>query len=279
MTRRVIASVAIGAHEELSGLSINNLEKFAKNFSYEISICRVSLDINRPPSWTKVLHIMNLMKEFDEIFWIDSDAIIVDYTQDIRSEVHQNSELSWVYHDYDNQTHPNAGVMYIKVNAKTWKLFQLAYQQNDLINHPWWEQAALMRILGMDSTVWPIGTGTDLEKLEIIEQKLSKEWNSVRQDPANKVRIRHFAGEQMWVRKLLMAEYANPFGNAPYILSDMLKHEFPIDNKVANQELLAQNEQLLAQNFAITNSKTWKFFSLYRWIKKLIISAVANNSN
>jgi hypothetical protein len=79
----VIASVAIGTHEELFKFTSENLNVFAAKYGYEVSVITRSLDLARPPAWSKIIHILELMKSYDEILWIDSDAIIIDSTKDI----------------------------------------------------------------------------------------------------------------------------------------------------------------------------------------------------
>ena len=210
------------------------------------------------------------MKNFDEILWIDSDAIIVDTSLDIISEINPDTELAWVYHEYENQTHPNSGVMYIRVTINGLKLFRLANELIDLIDHPWWDQAALMRILGLESQVWPIGIGTVNETIHIKEQKLSVDWNSIRLDPSRKPRIRHFAGEQFWVRKLFMADCANPEGEAPAILQSMLSQHFPIeDDKERVRQLMLANEELRLFNQQIINSRLWTLFIVFRTFRNM----------
>ena len=181
--RRIIATVAVGEHEELLQLALHRIQNFANKYDYEISVCRKKLD-TRPTTWTKILHILKLMEDFDEILWIDSDTVILSDVSDIAEEIHADTDLAWVWHTYDNQTHPNSGVMYIKVNERSRQLFITANQQEDLTNHPWSDQAALMRVLGIDSTVWPIGPGDIIEILELGLQKLPNKWNSIRQDSA-----------------------------------------------------------------------------------------------
>ncbi len=191
--RKVIATVAVGSHVEYLNLTIENLECYAEKHGYEIAICRENLDNKRHVTWTKTLFILQLMKTYDEIFWIDSDAIILDFTTDIRDGLLSKTDLAWVYHHYENQSHPNAGVMYIKVNTNTLQFFQNVSSQRDLDFHPWTEQAAMMRVLGQDSSVYPIGLGEKTFPITINEQRISNEWNSIRQDASDHVRIRHFA--------------------------------------------------------------------------------------
>lgn len=220
--RRAIATVAIGAHEDLLAISIYNLTEFAEKHGYVLKICTHSLDSSRPSAWTKLLFIIDLMNQYDEIFWIDADAIILETSRDIKAEIDSKSELSWVYHEYGNQRHPNSGVMYIKVNDNTKKLFHKANLQHDLENHPWWDQAALMRVMGIQTLDSNIGRMPKNEVMEIKEQRLSLEWNSIRQNSSHSPIIRHFAGEPFWIRKFLMAEYANPEIGASLVLENMV---------------------------------------------------------
>jgi FtsZ-binding cell division protein ZapB len=297
MTRKVIASVAIGSHKELLDLSIGNLNDYARRYGYKISICYESLDPDRPVAWTKILHILNLMNNFEEILWIDADAIIKDASKDISEEVFQESDLAWVYHEYENQSHPNSGVMFIRVNAATQRLFELANLQRDLDHHPWWDQAALMRVLGLESNFLPIGKLKISETIHIAEQKLAKEWNSIRQDAAQQPKIRHFAGDPFWFRKLLIAEYANPTSrntsrlneiianiNEDILLYESLRQEneslrqenesLRQENESLRQEnesLRQENESLRQENMQVLNSRTWRLFSFWRFARTYIV--------
>ena len=273
MTRKVIASVAIGSHKELLDLSIGKLNNYADLYGYEISICFESLDSSRPAAWNKILHILNLMPEFDEILWIDADAIIVDTSKDISEEVSKETDLAWVYHSYGDQSHPNTGVMFIRSNLKTVNLFELANLQTDLTNHPWWDQAAIMRLMGLESIDWPFELKESQVKIEINEQKLSTEWNSIRQAPAEKPRIRHFAGENFWIRKLFVAEYSQPFGSSTQVLEELLARIQEGEIFIAqHQDLVAQHQDLVAQHqeqkiqlAKIYSSRIWK---VLRHLKK-----------
>jgi hypothetical protein len=233
-TRRALATVAIGAHGELLTLSFPSLTRFAETHGYQLEVCTRSLDVTKPPAWTKLLFIIDLMNRYEEIFWIDSDAIFLETSKDIYDEVDPNSELSWVYHEYENQRHPNTGVMYIRVNDNTKKLFQTANLQHDLETHPWWDQAALMRVMGIQTSDIKISEGITTEKLKIKEQELSLSWNSIRQNSSSSPIIRHFAGEPFWIRKFLMAEYANPEAGSSRVLQDMVMEFLVLQNHQAS---------------------------------------------
>jgi hypothetical protein len=278
--RKVIATVALGNHVEFLELSIENLKLYAAKYGYELEICKKNLDPKRPEAWSKILFILELMNNYDEIFWIDSDAIIIDFTTDLQDELLPETDLAWVYHSYENQSHPNSGVMYIRVNSKTIKFFQTVNMQADLDFHPWGDQAAMMRILGQDSILHPIGSGDVFHQITLQEQRISNEWNSVRLDAAYHVRIRHFAGDSTSVRKLFLAEYANPRGRSLEQLNLSLLIVSDSENEInrLKEQLAAASSKirdseneinlLKKQLDAVLNSKTWKFFSLWRQLRK-----------
>jgi len=278
MTRKVIATVALGPHKELLGLSFGKLSHYANLYGYEISICDESLDPNRPAAWTKILHILNLMPEYDEILWIDSDAIIIDASRDIAGEVYQETDLAWVYHSYGDQVHPNTGVMFIRSNLATFQLFEAANMQTDLTDHPWWDQAAIMRVMGLESKEWPFDLKGPFDQIVIKDQILSTEWNSIRQDPSEKPRIRHFAGEKFWIRKLLTAEYSHPFGSSGQILEELINGQVNIANSQVepqelasqNQELASQNQELKIQISQVYSSRIPQIIASYRRISRCI---------
>ena len=272
MNKRVIATVSIGPHNELFSLAQPNLEQYAKLHNYEISNCRNTLDASRPVAWTKILHILQLMEIYEEIFWIDADAIILDSTVDISTVVKDDSDLAWVYHENQNQSHPNAGVMFIRVNTATRKLFELANQQRDLDNHPWWDQAALMRALGIESSFLPVGNLKHSKPVQIVEQRLAIEWNSIRQFTAQEPRIRHFAGDPFWLRELLMAEYSNPTGDTSVkldLIVNRINENLLLNESLhrENESLHRENESLHRANMAVLSSRIWRLFAFWRFIR------------
>ena len=272
MKKRVIATAAIGHHRELFDIVRSKLEMYAELHGYEISNCQDTLDPMRPHAWTKIIHIINLMKDYEEILWIDADAIILDGAVDVSSIVEEDTDLAWVWHSYENQSHPNSGVMYIKVNKATCMLFLLANEQRDLSDHPWWDQAALMRLLGIESDIWPIGSIKNTELIPVKEQKLPIEWNSIRQDPAKNPKIRHLAGEDFWVRKLLLTEHANSADALTKTINEVtnqLKENLNLIETLQqqNKTLQQQNKTLQQQIWEIINSKTWRLFSFWRFLR------------
>ena len=89
------------------------------------------------------------------------------------------------------------------------ELFDLAYRQSDLVYNGWWEQAALMRVLRYEDPRshekhW---SEFSLKELPITITDLDSTWNSTIEEFACDPIIRHFAGDPLPLKLLLMAEY------------------------------------------------------------------------
>jgi len=205
--KKVIVTLASGTHSTYLDMSKSRLIEYGKKHEYDVQIIDEVLTIDRPPAWSKILLIQKLLKAYDIVFWIDSDAVIIDSSTDILDEIDlEKTELALVEHSFGGQTHPNTGVMLIRRTDSILQFLELVWDQVDLINHPWWEQAAILRCLGIDSEVVPIDPSGNTSRILINLEFLDKKWNAVRQDfPKGDVKIRHFAGESHAIRKFLIA--------------------------------------------------------------------------
>ena len=70
-----------------------------------------------------------------------------------------------------------------------------------LVEHRWWENAAICRLLGY--TLDPSAPGAD--GLTARTKLARRRWNSIPDAPAAKPRIRHYPGYSLKARALLMA--------------------------------------------------------------------------
>jgi hypothetical protein len=158
-------------------------------------------DSSRPPAWDKVILIRNLLEYYETVLWIDSDAIICDPRHDIRDELDPACPMHIVAHRYDGRVNPNTGVWAVQRDERAIDLLEEMWSHTELVDNPWWEQAALMDLIGYDprgcSSI-PFGPPPFARLVRFLDRK----WNSIRQDPAESPVIKHFPGEPMDVRQL-----------------------------------------------------------------------------
>ena len=82
----------------------------------------------------------------DLVLWIDADAVIVDSSRDIADELAPDRFLGLVRHG----DVPNTGVMLLRSGDLARDLLDRTWSATRLIDHPWWENAALLDALGYD---------------------------------------------------------------------------------------------------------------------------------
>ena len=199
-----IVTLALGQHATYVPLIEPGLRAFGRRFNYDVIIHTESADESRPPAWSKVKILLDALATHNEVVWIDSDALLVDLTRDLRKDISRKTDFAWTLHHFDGEDQPNSGVLFVRNTSGAIALLTATYDQEDLIEHPWWEQAAFIRLLGYSSSI--VDAGQTREPMDVNVQHLDPSWNSIRQHRGTPVRVRHFAGDAPEVRAIGMAE-------------------------------------------------------------------------
>lgn len=199
-----IVTLALGQHATYVPLIEPSLRAYGRRFNYDVIIHTDSADESRPPAWSKVKMLLDALATHNEVVWIDSDALLVDLTRDLRKDISRKTDFAWTIHQFNGEDQPNSGVVFVRNTPRAIALLTAAYEQEDLIDHPWWEQAAFIRLLGYSSSI--VDEGQTREPMDVNVQHLDPSWNSIRQHRGTPVRVRHFAGDAPEVRAIGMAE-------------------------------------------------------------------------
>ena len=276
--KKVIVTLASGTHNSYLDMSRSRLIEYGKKHNYDVQIIDEVLTIDRPPAWSKILLIQKLLKVYDIVLWIDSDAVIIDSSTDILNEIDlDKTELALVEHSYAGQTHPNCGVMLFRQTDSVFQFLDLVWEQVDLINHPWWEQAAILRCLGIDSEALPIGPGSIASRILINVKFLDRKWNAIRQDyPRDNVKIRHFAGEPHEIRNFLISSLTldNSTSQEAFQvgLQQIVEHDTVIaerDTVIAERDtVIAERDTVIAERDQLLTSISWKLTKPLRGLHK-----------
>ena len=147
VAKRAIITYAAGAHEELLDVSLPTYKEFAHRHGYEVIVGNKLTDL--PPAWNKVPLLLESLQRFDEVVWFDCDLVIVDPTEDFPRM--GDSLHSLVRHFENNSEVPNSGVWRLKqyaLNHYSERLLNGILDLDVFTNHGWWEQAALMTLMG-----------------------------------------------------------------------------------------------------------------------------------
>lgn len=190
-----LCSAAAGGHVKLLDLAEPTFEKYARQWGWDYH--RGEIGGDRPASWSKLDVIRALMADYETVVWVDADAMFVRYDRDILRDTDPARPLWMAMHRVRGLANalPNAGVLVAYKTPRLLEFFDEVYDQEQFIDHPWWEQAAMLHLLGYridppGGYATP-GIGTEWSPLVGF---FGTEWNSMPHDPHPNPLIKHFSG-------------------------------------------------------------------------------------
>lgn len=182
---RAIVTLAVGEHAELLEVALPSMRALALEHGHQLIVdCHPGIRPSRPPSWWKIPAIARALATHDEVLWLDADVVIADWSEDLTAPA--GAWQAMVEHHTDDGLIPNCGVWLLRrpmlpVLHELWEMVRH-------INSPWWEQSALLELLGYcDLPVRRRGRPNELlEHTHFLENG----WNVHRQDRRDSGRIR-----------------------------------------------------------------------------------------
>lgn len=171
--KRALVTMGREEYAELLTLSRPRFQAYAERHGYEY-IELVDLSPVRPASWLKVLPIAEMLEgEYDEVLWLGCDVLILNDTDDISEEVAADKWQGMVAHHTDEGEIPNADVWLMRKPMAAY--LRQMWDSEKHINHAWWEQRAVMDLMGYGTQ--PCACEKPTELYEHTEF-LPLDWNS-----------------------------------------------------------------------------------------------------
>jgi Methyltransferase domain/galactosyl transferase GMA12/MNN10 family/Glycosyl transferase family 2 len=193
--RKVLCSLGCGPQAELLEITRQSFELYAERHGYDLVIEEQTLDSSRPPQWSKILLLQRLLRDYDVVVWVDADAIFVDASRDIAEELEPGRFLYFAQHRFGGMDAANTGVLVLRACPEADAFLAGAWERTEYIHHPYWEQAAMLALLGYEVDP-PTRTRLVRPSHYMSGVKLlSSEWNSIVADSARRPRVKHYAGE------------------------------------------------------------------------------------
>ena len=209
--RVVLCTAGSGPHATYVDLVRPMLDHYADRYGYDVVAYHRALQTSRPPAWDKILLLRTLLDSYDTAVWIDADAAIVRYDQDICDVADHTKQFWLTKHHYNSADQPNTGVLVLHRSPDVMRFLEQVWGQTSVIHHPWWEQAAILRLLGYDvSRLGEAHLTAPTPWFDMVGW-LPKEWNSIIEDPAEAPRIVHLAGQPADVRIAQLSAHRRSF--------------------------------------------------------------------
>lgn len=207
--RRAIVTYAVGAHEELLDIAMPGYRDFAQRHGYDLVVGKKMTDL--PPPWNKIPLLVDALGSYDRVVWFDCDLVVVDPSEDFPPM--EDSLHGLVRHFEGCSEVPNSGVW--RLNRQALDLWGVDLLNRILMlevfnNHGWWEQAALMTLMGY--TVPPEGSKFSDLKCRCVHPTvwykscsfMRLRWNSHPNYRADRPRIVHCSYKSMPQRMEVM---------------------------------------------------------------------------
>lgn len=139
-----VVTLATGQHERLLEIARPSFEAFADRHGHDLVIAE-PFDIQRPPAWQKLPLLRDLLLSgYESVLWLDADVVIVDDTEDVVAP--DGCWQTLVEHHTNDGLVPNTGVWLARPPMVP--VFEQMWRMVEYVQHPWWEQAALVALMG-----------------------------------------------------------------------------------------------------------------------------------
>jgi hypothetical protein len=189
---RALLTLGSGPMKPILECTLPTFKAFAARHHYELIVGDVPNPFERPVPWAKISLIQEALKRYGFVLWLDADTIILDDSLDPVDCLPAEAFQAMVRHQSVEEACPNTGVWLLRSCEATHRFLDEVWNQHQFIDDPWWENAAVIDLLGYSlrptnqerGSRWLSGT-----------HWLANEWNShVGWNGLVPARIRHYAG-------------------------------------------------------------------------------------
>lgn len=127
------------------------MRRYAETYGFDFAE-HVDPRCDRPIAWIKIyLAREKFAKGYDTIFWVDADAQIRRFDEDIRNHINDDHECYFVKEEFREtaKSRLNLGVFLMRSSNIASRFLDAVLSHSEVLNHVWWEQGAIFAMLGL----------------------------------------------------------------------------------------------------------------------------------
>lgn len=170
-------------HGRMAELTVPLMERYARRHGASFGVADLrEEDGVTPPSWVKVKAIGEQLSQYDRVLWLDADVVVVQSGENIFDALPPGGEAvqAVVEHHTECGHVPNCGVWLVGKAMMTTLLFVWQMRRGAYLSHPWWEQAAIMELMGYSVYLRDGGARSEVVRSSPLRERtvyLPPKWN------------------------------------------------------------------------------------------------------
>jgi len=141
-----VCSLVLGdEYKKRMSLCTKTQEAHANRHGYTRITDESCWDVSRPCPWSKIRLLQKYLTEYDYLFWIDADVMIMNPDRKIEDfiDLLPADKFLFIGQDLNNL---NSGVFVIRNCPLAREFLEDAWALEQYTHHPWWEQAAFIHL-------------------------------------------------------------------------------------------------------------------------------------
>lgn len=178
MTRVAVVTGHTGPDwDRIAAITMPGLTAYCDRHGYElVDVPLADYADGRPASWGKLPAMTHFLRDADVVVWVDADVVVEPGVPPIHLELDPGAWQALVVHQTPEGTVPGCGVWVVKKCEPVLAMLLAAW--DDYRDHPWWEQAAIQRLMGFDPDARPVQRNewTDLWEHTVV---LHERWSAL----------------------------------------------------------------------------------------------------
>jgi hypothetical protein len=132
-------------YRQMAALVEPGKRAYCARYGHSFIAFHTTLNVTRPPAWSKIPAILNVLDRFEWVLWTDVDTVLWNPDLDLRQFLLESSSVDMIVRE-DAQG-INTGLFFVRNRTWTRHFLNRVYDQTQFLLHPWWEQRAMMELL------------------------------------------------------------------------------------------------------------------------------------
>lgn len=193
MSALIISGASGDYYDVVTDMTWPTVEAYANRHALDFRFYELKdPNVSRPLAWNKLIAITDALSQSESVLWADADVVISKDAPNIFNDLAPDAWQALVCHSTSEGEVPNTGVWLLR--RVMLPILMSAAMSDAYVNHRWWEQAAILKMMGFAVDGGPCRNEA-MTPLMTHTQWLDESWNVWSGSPAGvQPKFRHACG-------------------------------------------------------------------------------------